>query len=313
MSHSDRGRDSPPMVESETSSATLLATSDNGSARSRAVAHPVAYVANVHPMERLRHLARSGGGDPRSLVRETAGALRNLGNDPAGLLVACRRLIERNPTSGPLWWLCAHVVTAAEPYAVARRLADELDADKTPETLARYLKPDARVCMIGWPDLAGEAILQRGDVSVLAVDTDEQTAAFVRRLSRSGVMAELIGPSALAAAVLVSDVVVVEALAAGGGDLLAANGSRAAASVAYCSGVPVIAVVGRGRCLPLPGFQSIVQRLTDVDAPWMVEVDVLPLELCTDVVGAKGVAAAAAAALAAECPMAPELLVTGPN
>ena len=31
------------------------------------------------------------------------------------------------------------------------------------------------------------------------------------------------------------------------------------------------------------------------------------------VVGAKGVAAAAAAALAAECPMAPELLVTGPN
>ena len=75
-------------------------------------------------MERLRHIARSGGGDPRVLVRETASALRGLGKDPAGLLVACRRLIEKHPTSGPLWWLAAHVVTAAEPFAVAKRLAD---------------------------------------------------------------------------------------------------------------------------------------------------------------------------------------------
>lgn len=264
-------------------------------------------------MERLRHLARATGAEPRSLVRETAGALRHLGDDPAGLLVACRRLVERHPTSGPLWWLCAHVVTAAEPYAVARRLADELDADRTPATLEARLLPDSRVCLIGWPDLAAEAIIERGDVSVLVVDVDEQAGALVRRLSRAGVLAELIAPTAISAAVLVCDVVIVEALAAAGGDLLTVVGSRAAASVAYCSGVPVMAVVGRGRCLPVAGFQSMVHRLTDVDAPWAVEVDVVPLELCTEIVGPNGVVGAADATLAAECPMAPELLITAPN
>jgi hypothetical protein len=264
-------------------------------------------------MERLRHLARASGAEPRSLVRETAGALRHLGGDPAGLVVACRRLVERHPTSGPLWWLCAHVVTAAEPFAVARRLADELDADATPDVLARRLRPDSRVCIVGWPDLAAEAILERGDVSVLVVDTDEQAGALARRLSRAGVLAELIPVSALAAAVLVSDVVIVEAQAAAGGDLVANLGSRAAASVAYCSGIPVIAVVGRGRCLPVALFRSMVERLTGVEAPWSVAVDVVPLELCTEVVRPLGAAAAADATLAAECPMAPELLVSSPN
>lgn len=259
-------------------------------------------------MERLRHIARAGGGDPVVLVRETASALRGLGNDPAGLLVACRRLVEKHPASGPLWWLCAHIVTAAEPFAVARRLSGELEADTTAEHLGRHLPPDARVCVVGWPDIAAEAIIARGDVTVLAVDIDEQTPAFVRHLSRSGVMAELVSAPALASAVLVSDIVLVEALAAGGGDLLAPCGSRAAASVAYCSGIPVIGVVGRGRRLPLAGFESMLARLSAVDAPWEVPVDVVPVELCVDLVGPAGVAAAADASLAAECPMAPELV-----
>lgn len=259
-------------------------------------------------MERLRHIARSGGGDPRVLVRETASALRGLGKDPAGLLVACRRLIEKHPTSGPLWWLAAHVVTAAEPFAVAKRLADEIDADTTGDALVRRLRPGTRVCLIGWPDIAAEAIVERGDVTVLAVDTNEETPGFVRHLSRAGVMAELVAPTALAAAVLVSDMVIIEALAAGGADLLAVNGSRAAASVAYCSGVPVVAVVGRGRRLPSAGFDSVVARLTEVDAPWQIGVDVVPIGLCSEVVGPNGVVDAAEASLAAECPMAPELL-----
>lgn len=184
-------------------------------------------------MERLRHLARAGGGDPVAVVREAASALRGLGDDPAGLVVACRRLVEKHPTCGPLWWLCAHVVTAAEP--------------------------------------------------------------------------------ALGAAVLVSDLVVIEALAAADGQLLATAGSRAAASVAYCSGVPVQAVVGRGRRLPVAGFESLVARLSEVDAPWEVPVDVVPLALCSEVVDPHGATPAAEASLAAECPSAPELLRHAPN
>jgi hypothetical protein len=264
-------------------------------------------------MERLRHLARAGGGDPAEVVREAASALRGLGDDPAGLVVACRRLVEKHPTCGPLWWLCAHIVTAAEPYAVARRLAGELQADTTPAVLARALPAAARVCVVGWPDIAAEAIIDRGDVTVLAVEVDDATPAFVRHLSRSGVLAESVAAPALGAAVLVSDVVLVEALAAANGQLLAVAGSRAAASVAHCSGVPVLAVVGRGRCLPAAAFESLVARLSEVDAPWEVPADVVPLALCSEVVSPHGVAPAAEASLAAECPSAPELLRRAPN
>ena len=54
------------------------------------------------------------------------------------------------------------------------------------------------------------------------------SAAFVRRLQRADVDAEVVPAAGLAAAVLASDVVVVEALAAAETDLLAVAGSRAA-------------------------------------------------------------------------------------
>ena len=111
----------------------------------------------MHPIERLRYVARSHGGDQRLLVRETAGALRGLGLDPAGMVVACRRIVERHPTSGPLWWLCSSVVAAPAPFEVASRLADRIEDDPTPEVLIDSLAPDATVAVLGWPDLAGEA------------------------------------------------------------------------------------------------------------------------------------------------------------
>src|SRR4051812_49640827 len=82
----------------------------------------------MHPIERLRYVARSSGGDQRMLVRETAGALRGLGFDPAGLVVARRRIVERHPNSGPLWWVWASGVAAAHPYpgAAAPAHAHEL-------------------------------------------------------------------------------------------------------------------------------------------------------------------------------------------
>ena len=52
-------------------------------------------VRQVHPIERLRYVARAGGVDHDVLVRETAAALGALGFDPAGLVTACRRIIDR--------------------------------------------------------------------------------------------------------------------------------------------------------------------------------------------------------------------------
>lgn len=262
----------------------------------------------MHPIERLRHLARSSGGDPRVIVSETASALRGLGADPAGLVVACRRIVERHPTSGPLWWLCAHMLTSPDPFATARRLAEEIDADLTPEGLMAALPGDSTVCVVGWPDLAGEAVLRRGDIRVLAIDADDRGSSFMRRLDRAEVDAEIVDPGGIAAAVLAADILLIEALAASPDEMIAARGSRAAASVAYCSEVPLWAVVGVGRCLPEAGFASLVERVADVRVPWQADADVVPLALCSHVATKEGVVGIDEVALTPECPLAHELL-----
>lgn len=245
------------------------------------------------------------------LVRETAGALRGLGFDPAGLVVACRRIVERHPSSGPLWWLCASVLAAPDPYRCAAALADDLEADPTPDVLVDALPEAATVCLVGWPDLIGEAVLRRGDATVLAVDTDDDgmgSSAFVRRLQRAEVDAEIVPAAGLAAAVLASDVVVVEALAACDDEMLAVAGSRAIASVGYCSEVPVWAVVGRGRCLPSALYEAMGQRQAEHRVPWDAPAEAVPLGLSHWVAGPRGVVAAADAVLTPECPMSYELL-----
>lgn len=268
------------------------------------------YRRTVHPIERLRYVARTHGGDQRLLVRETAGALRGLGLDPAGFVVACRRIVERHPTSGPLWWLCASVLTATDPLATAARLADQIEEDPTPERLTAELPVDAVVTVLGWPDLAGEAVVRRGDVSVLVVDVAGEGASFVRRLQRSDVEAEIVDAGGIAAAVIASDVVLIEALAATPGDVLAVQGSRAAASVAYCSDVPVWLVAGRGRCLPDAMFAAVVERAADARMPWEAETEPLPTALLSAVVREGGWVAMESAAdtLRPECPLALELL-----
>ena len=69
----------------------------------------------MHPIERLRYVARAGSVDQDVLVHETAGALAGLDFDPQGLVIACRRLVERHPASGPIWWLASKVLCAADP------------------------------------------------------------------------------------------------------------------------------------------------------------------------------------------------------
>jgi hypothetical protein len=210
-----------------------------------------------------------------------------------------------------MWWLCASVLAAPDPYRCAAALADDLEADPTPDVLVDALPDAATVCVVGWPDLIGEALLRRGDSTVLAVDTDDGgmgSSAFVRRLQRADVDAEIVPAAGLAAAVLASDVVVIEALAACDGDLLAGAGSRALASVGYCSEVPVWAVVGRGRCLPSALFEAMGHRQAEFRVPWDAPAESVPLGLSHWVVGPHGVVPSPDASLSPECPMSYELL-----
>jgi hypothetical protein len=190
-------------------------------------------------------------------------------------------------------------------------LADDLEADPTPDVLVEALPDGATICLVGWPDLIGEALLRRGDSTVLAIDTDDDgmgSAAFVRRLRHADVDAEIVPAAGLSAAVLASDLVIVEALAASEGELLAASASRALASVGYCAEVPVWAVVGRGRCLPTALFDAMRQRQDDTPVPWEASTEAVPLALTNWVVGPHGVVGTAEAVLEAECPMSYELL-----
>ena len=62
----------------------------------------------MHPIERLRYVARAGWAPPAVLAAEAAWALGDLAlHEETAVLPACRRLLDRHPGCGPLWWVAA--------------------------------------------------------------------------------------------------------------------------------------------------------------------------------------------------------------
>jgi hypothetical protein len=263
----------------------------------------------VHPIERLRYVARATGADPALLAQETAGALAALASDPVGLVPSCRRLVDRHPTNGPLWSLVARVLTSAEPAVEARRVASELDADPTPGVLAAELPSDATVVLIGWPDVAAAAVRRRGDIEALIVESGGEGAQLADRLASADSEAAAVPDAGMAAATVVADLVLVEVLAGGPSGVLAAAGSHACAAVAHHRGVPVWGVAGAGRVLPGRLWDAMLARLDDRgDEPWDRAAELVPATLLDAVVGPHGVEAGRAGLDRPSCPVAPELL-----
>ena len=264
----------------------------------------------MHPIEHLRYVARAAGADPALLVAETADALSGVVRvEPAGLVPACRRLIERHLSVGPVWWLSARVLTASDAVAAAHAAAHDMQADPTASRLASGLPDDATVSIVGWPGVAGVALRRRGDLEVLVTDAQGEGSMFARRLDDSGTPAFVVPDAGVAAAVMVSDLVVVEATAAGPSGVLAALGSHSAAAVAAHRGVPVWAVAGEGRVLPGPLWDALLRRLDEGQAePWDRAVELVPASLLTEVVGPEGRQLPDDALRRSTCPVAPELL-----
>lgn len=260
-------------------------------------------------------MARAQGADPAALVEETAHALGSLYFDPAGLVVACRRIVERHPFTGALWWLCANLSTSAEPFDAVWELAEQMRADRTGAELAGALPDDASVATIGAPDVVGDGLIRRGDVRVIAFDAGHAASGFVRRLDRHDVDVEPVDAGAAGVVARAVDVVLVEALAADPDRVIAPLGSSTLAAAATAWGTPVWLVAGLGRRLPTPMIEAMVRRVDDLTAdadPWDLDIEVLPTTLVSDVVGPTGLLPRRPSALAAECPMAPELLRSSP-
>ena len=274
-----------------------------------------ATVEDVHPIEHLRYVARAQGVDPTSLVEETAHALGSLRFDPSGLVVACRRIVERHPFTGPLWWLCANISTSAEPFEAVWELADEIRSDPTGAELAAVIPDEATVVTIGDPDVTGAGLIRRGDIRVVALDAGNTATSFVRRMERYDVDVEPVDSGVAGVVVHHADVVLIEALAVDSGRAVVPAGSSTIAAAALAWGTPVWLVAGVGRRLPSGFIDAMVAKVTsmsDDGDPWDLDVEVLPTSMFTHVIGPHGKVPMGPPAIVAECPMAHELLRHSP-
>jgi hypothetical protein len=269
----------------------------------------------VHPIEHLRYVARARGADASSLVREAATALGSLRADHANLVIAGRRIVERHPEAGPLWWMCAQLLTSQDPTERAWEIADEIEADPTPRRVAASLPDEATVLTIGWPELGGAGLMSRPDARVLCADSRFEASGFMQRLERFDVECEPVPAESLARAAAAADLVLVEAVAACARRVLAPIGSHVVAAAARTVDTPVWLVAGIGRRLPAEYVDAIAAHAVE-SAGWDGEVDDLPIDLVTHVVSGQGsvelAVAGARTALAPDCPFAPELLRQSP-
>lgn len=262
----------------------------------------------MHPIERLRYVARAEGADPALVAAEAASALAAVARrDPAGLLPACRRLVGRHLSAGPVWWLAARMLGAPDVAAEADAATAELADDPTDRHVAMEIPDDATVMVVGWPDVAAAALRRRGDLEVLVVDAGGEGAALSRRLADAGNDVALVPDSGVAAAAVVADLIVVEARAAGPSGLLASPGSHAAAAVAVRSATPVWGVTGVGRVLPARLWETLLGRFDAGGEPWDRDSELVPADLLASVVGPGGAVGAGEGLAATTCPAAPEL------
>jgi hypothetical protein len=202
----------------------------------------------VHPIERLRAVARARDVEQTLLASEAASVLGSLAFDPMGLLTSCRRLLDRHPAAGALWWTCARLLAADDARAEARTVALDLDDDPARIDLSLELPEDSVVTVIpdaaGGSDLAYDLAGMRDDLQVLdaeleAVDADPGHA---RRSDGQRIL-------------------LVETGAAGPDRFLAASGTGEAIADAREAGAAVWLVVAVGRRLPGPVFNAVVTRL----------------------------------------------------
>jgi hypothetical protein len=194
----------------------------------------------VHPIERLRAVARAREIDQALLAREAAAVLGSFAGDLPGLLTSCRRLLDRHPRAGALWWTCARLLAAGDVRAEARAIDDDLDGEPAAGALALDLPDGVVVAVV--PDVAGGSelpyeLVRRRDDLVLAHD-----------------------PAALHVDRDEPRVLLVEAGAAGPDRFLAPEGTADEMAAARDAGVPVWLVADVGRRLPPGLFDTLLAR-----------------------------------------------------
>lgn len=245
-------------------------------------------------------------------------ALRGLGSDPATVLLTCRRLVERHPTVGPLWWLCSEMVTALEPREAMRSCLDRVRDDSTPVHLAEFLNERlgerSLVCLNGWSWDVAVAFGQMEPREICVIDGDNGADHMVRVLERAEHEVHLVESTGAASAAREADVVVLSALATSPDLAWCTPGGHGLAAVAYCSETPAVLSTPCGTRLPHQTLEGMAVDLASQTRGhvWHRGVDEIPVGLFTWFVGPSGVESSVAPGFRGVTPetqYAPELLV----
>ncbi len=263
----------------------------------------------MQPFERLRAIARHGG-DDRLLVAEAADCLGEFDDDPAALVVTCRRLLQHHPDRAPLWWLCARVLAAPDPSEAAWDAEALMRGDSTPDRLAALLPfpADHPVAVFGWPELVGAALALRPDLEALVLRVERGRerpgeGSWRSRLARSDASARPV--DGVEAVALEPSHILVEVAGASPTQVLVADGTSAALADLARPALVVWLVAGVGRVLPARLFDAMTAKLGEPEDHGLELVDV---QIADRIAGPTGLVRPEHLLRRVDAPVAPELL-----
>jgi hypothetical protein len=257
----------------------------------------------VTPAERLRSVTRRNVDDDR-LAAAAADALAGFADEPASLVVACRRVLAHHRAHGALWWVCSRILAAADPAAAAHIAMNELEHDRTGDRLGAtlpLLDEDEVVAVIGYTTTIDDALLERFDIDAVAVrvEGDNPVAALRRRRSEHAVRVVDEWDPVLAH----TSRLVVSATAIGPERALVPVGTGAALDAIGTSAREVWLVGGVGRVLPARVYDMIVSSL-----PSDSEFEEISGQRFDRLAGPRGLERPSDATARIDCPVVPELL-----
>ncbi len=238
------------------------------------------------------------------MVAEAADCLAAFDDDLAGLVVACRRLIDHHTDSPLLWWLCARVLAAPDPADAAWEAEGLVRDDHTPGRLAGLLPfpHDDPIAVLGWPELSGEAFESRPDLDVLAV-RGVGNDGWARRLAHSDASAR---PVDLASAMVFEPShVLVEVTGASPTQALVPHGTGALLDELTKPTTIVWLVAGVGRVLPGRLFDAMLARLDPVEDHGL---ELLDIQVADRIAGPTGLVRPDQLMQRVDAPVPPEML-----
>ena len=236
-------------------------------------------------------------------------ALADFVGDEAGLLIACRRILDRQSSSGPLVWLAAHVLGAPNQRKALWDAVELLESDQTMAALAYSLPDNAVVGAVGWTDALSSLARKRGDVGFVVVDTDGNVEYQTDRLLDDGVNITAVDAEAMAQGLFDATHLLVELDALGPEHGLAVLGSFPAAAVARQIDIPVWGIATTGVALGERMYAGLNRRWNEqAGEPRSLRLrEELPVALLDQVVTTSGLQTVDEAVRSGGCPIVPEL------